>query len=289
MIYLFSVLLLSGLLVSIALFFYSVYEIIWYALKIPLVKKRLIPDIPRRIYIFIRNVIFQGKLFKNLSGGIMHSLFFWGFLAFGFYSIYFLSAGVDTSLRLFGPGIGSDVIFYTVDLFALIVLVDVIYSVLRRWVFKVKRYQGYNGFEAYFILILIAGLMVTYYILGVLRIDGATSGIPGAILTYLPAGMTPVTNAIASVLPRATGPFAYYAYWSTWVMCSIPPAITTSELPVIISIAPMAMAFSEDEHALSRAMAGTEVGSFDRSAGCFPPYIQFSSAWSAQPEMTSPI
>ncbi|MCL5665830.1 MAG: (Fe-S)-binding protein [Candidatus Thermoplasmatota archaeon] len=221
MIYLFSVLLLSGLLVSIALFFYSVYEIIWYALKIPLVKKRLIPDIPRRIYIFIRNVIFQGKLFKNLSGGIMHSLFFWGFLAFGFYSIYFLSAGVDTSLRLFGPGIGSDVIFYTVDLFALIVLVDVIYSVLRRWVFKVKRYQGYNGFEAYFILILIAGLMVTYYILGVLRIDGATSGIPGAILTYLPAGMTPVTNAIASVLPRATGPFAYYAYWSTWAVHSL--------------------------------------------------------------------
>jgi len=39
MIYLFSVLLLSGLLVSIALFFYSVYEIIWYALKIPFVKK----------------------------------------------------------------------------------------------------------------------------------------------------------------------------------------------------------------------------------------------------------
>ncbi len=214
--YLFSIILLVALLISAGLFFLTIYQILWNAIKIPKVKKKMRAEVPRRIYMVIRNVFFQAKLFKDLGGGIMHSLFFWGFIAFGFYSTDFLLAGINPSFQLLGPGIVSNVVFFTVDLFALIVVADVVHSVIRRWVLKVKRYRGYNGFEAYLILIFIAVLMVTYFMLGVLRIDGATANIKGSIMEFLPKYMTPVTAAFAAVLPKASGPFAYYTYWATW-------------------------------------------------------------------------
>lgn len=218
--YLFSLILLIGLLVSAFLFFLIVYQLLWNAIKIPKVKKKIHAEIPRRIYIFIRNVVLQGKLFKDLGGGIMHSLFFWGFVAFAFYSTDFLLAGVNPSFQLLGPGLFSEIIFFTVDLFALIVLVDVFHSVTRRWILKVKRYRGYNGFEAALILVFIGGLMITYFILGVLRIDGATSTYKGSIMEFLSPSNTPVTAALASLFPKASGAFAYYTYWTSWIIHS---------------------------------------------------------------------
>ena len=51
------------------------------------------------------------------------------------------------------------------------------------------------------------------------------------------------------------------------VICSIPPAMVTSDFPVIISMAPMAIAFNEDEHARSRDMDGTLKGNPARKTG----------------------
>lgn len=218
--YLFSIILLAGLVISTVLFFLIIYQILWNATRIPETKKKLKADVPRRIYIVIRNVFLQGKLFKDLGGGIMHSLFFWGFIAFGFYSTDFILAGINPSYQLLGPGLFSNIVFFTVDLFALIVLADVFHSVIRRWVLKVKRYRGYNGFEAALILIFIAVLMVTYFMLGILRLDGATSSIKGSIMEFLAPTTTPITYALASVLPKASGTFAYYTYWVTWAIHS---------------------------------------------------------------------
>lgn len=214
--YIFSVVLLGGLILSAGLFFYSIYEVLWNAIKIPMRSEKMRLDAGRRIFTVIRNVFLQGKLFKDLSGGIMHSLMFWGFLAFAAYSSDFLFSGVNPSFQLLKAGWFESAAFFTVDFFALIVLVDVIYATVRRWVIKVPRYTGYNGFEAGFILILIAALMITYYVLSVLRIDGATAGIPGEIAVGLPATYTPVSYALATILPKATLAGSYYTYWITW-------------------------------------------------------------------------
>jgi hypothetical protein len=160
--YLFSIIVLIFLLISLGLFLFAIYKLLWYMIKIPQKKKEIKPNIGWRIYLGFRNVIFQGKLFKETSGGIMHALMFWGFLAFAFYSSDLLITSLNPSFVFPIHGFAEYAIFFTVDLFAVIVALDVIYAVYRRWIKKIKRYQGFNGFEAAFILALIETLMITY-------------------------------------------------------------------------------------------------------------------------------
>lgn len=217
---LFSELLLVGVVVSVFLFFYSLYQYAWNMIKIPLKKPSLKLILGRRIYAVIKNVLLQRKLFKDLSGGIMHSLLFWGFVAFAAYSTDFIATGIDPSFTFFLSGPLEYIVFFAVDIFAFVVLADVLYAFTRRWIIKVPRYKGYNGIEAGFILILIAALMITYFILGAIRIDGYSRGIPGSIMENVPAFVTPVTAAIASVFP-SPGAWTYGLYWTAWTIHSL--------------------------------------------------------------------
>lgn len=214
--YLFSAVLLAGLIFSIGAFIYSLYEYAWDMFKIPLREKKMKLMFWTRIYLVIKNVFLQRKLFKDLSGGIMHAIMFWGFIAFGFYSLDVILTGIIPSYHYFITGLAANIMFFTVDIFAFVVLLAVVYSVIRRWVIKIPRYRGYNGFEAYFILILIAGLMITYFGLGVLRLDGVTKTIPGSIMGSLAPKVTPITYALYYVLPRVSISTGYYLYWTLW-------------------------------------------------------------------------
>ncbi len=219
--YLFSDLLLTGTLVSLAIFLFTVYKLLWYMVKIPVKGEKLGAKIPYRIFLGFRNVIFQGKLFKETGGGIMHALMFWGFLAFASYSADFFLTGFNPSFHFFISGPLEYVIFFTVDLFALIITADVIYAVIRRWVLKIKRYQGYSGFEAAFILFLVESLMVSYFLLSVLRLDGYTSSIPGAVMENLPASVTPFSLALSKIVPHMTQASAVNVYWALYAFHSL--------------------------------------------------------------------
>ncbi|MHB8360499.1 MAG: heterodisulfide reductase-related iron-sulfur binding cluster [Thermoplasmataceae archaeon] len=215
--YLLSVVILAGILIAVAVFFYKIYEILWNAVKIPLKKPRMKLDIGRRSYTLIRNVFLQAKLFKDPYAGIMHALMFWGFVVFGAYSVDFFYVSIF-SAQLFSVGILTDLIFFTVNIFAFVVIVDVIYAAIRRWGIKVKRYQGYNGFEAYFILILIGLLMTTYFIMSVLNAQGLLSGYIGVLHTGVPTSLQPITYALASIIPKAPASYVYYIFWiSYWI------------------------------------------------------------------------
>ncbi|MGC8645319.1 MAG: (Fe-S)-binding protein [Thermoplasmata archaeon] len=214
--YLSSLLLLAGVLIAAGLFFFTIYKLLWYMVKIPEKSGGLKARIPLRIWLAIRNILFQGKLFKDLGGGIMHALMFWGFLAFASYSIDFFATGMDPSFHFFLSGVLEEAIFFTVDLFALIVAADVIYAVVRRWVIRVKRYQGYSGFEAAFILFLVEALMISYLVLSALRIDGYTHGIPGAIMENLPPAVTPISLAVSKIIPHMSQATALNLYWSLY-------------------------------------------------------------------------
>jgi len=211
--YLFSIIVLIFLLISLGLFLFAIYKLLWYMIKIPQKKKEIKPNIGWRIYLGFRNVIFQGKLFKETSGGILHALMFWGFLAFAFYSSDLLITSLNPSFVFPIHGVAEYAIFFTVDLFAVIVALDVIYAVYRRWIKKIKRYQGFNGFEAAFILALIETLMITYLLLSALRIDGYTKGIPGSIMEGLPPTVTPFSYLVSRLIPHLNGPEASVLYW----------------------------------------------------------------------------
>ncbi|MCL4329413.1 MAG: (Fe-S)-binding protein [Candidatus Thermoplasmatota archaeon] len=216
MLYLFSALLLISILVAVGLFLYSIYENAWNMFRIPVKRLSMPIDVLRRIYLVVRNVFLQGKLLKERGGGVMHFLFFWGFITFAAYSSYFFLKGLDPSIGFFVSGTLEYAIFFTVDIFAAVLLADVVYSVYRRWIRKIPRYQGYNGFEASLILILIAGLMITYYMLAVARLQGISAGIPGSILETLPAWASPISSFLASSLPRIPSSMGPTFYWVTW-------------------------------------------------------------------------
>ncbi|MEM0138684.1 MAG: (Fe-S)-binding protein [Thermoplasmatales archaeon] len=221
--YLSSALLLFGIVISAGLFFWSVFKLLWYMIKIPgkLEAGRVRPKILLRIWLGIRNILLQGKLFKDISGGIMHALMFWGFLAFASYSIDFFATGIDPSFHFFFSGILEDIIFFTVDIFALVVAADVVYAVIRRWVLKIKRYRGYSGFEAAFILFLVEALMISYLFLSALRIEGYTHGLPGAIMENLPPSVTPVSLALSKLIPHISRSLAVNIYWSLYTFHAI--------------------------------------------------------------------
>ena len=214
--YLFSILLLVGILISGGLFLFQVSRLLWNMARVSTKKTAIGKNVLYRVFLGLRNVIFQGKLFKDFGGGIMHALMFWGFLAFAFYSIDVFLTGLNPSSTFFLTGWPEYAIFFTVDVFAIIVVADVVYAVVRRWVVRVKRYHGYNGFEASFILFLIASLMVSYLILSALRIDGYTHGIPGEVMGNLPASVTPISAIVASIIPSISLSSAVDLYWSIW-------------------------------------------------------------------------
>ena len=212
-----SILVLAGILIAVFAFFYKLYEILWDALKIPLKKPRMKLDLGRRIYILIRNVFLQAKLFKDPFAGIMHALMFWGFIVFGAYSVDFFYVTIFGH-QLFSPGILTDIIFFTVNIFAGIVIADVIYAAVRRWGLKIKRYQGFNGFEAAFILVLIGLLMVTYFIMSILDMQGLLSGYTFVVRSGAPHYLEPFSYALASVIPKAPSSYVYYIFWSAfWI------------------------------------------------------------------------
>lgn len=218
MVYLFSMLLIFGIAIAFGSFLFTIYTLLWNAARIPQKRNRMQLILGTRIYRVIRNVFLQGKLFKDKSGGIFHALMFWGFVAFAGYSASFFYTGLFPGNTLLPAGILSNAIFFTVDIFSVIVIADVIYAAIRNWVIKIPRYQGYTGFEASFILVLVTLLMATYLWLSVLRLDGVSKDIPGAVMEGLPAYVTPISSALASFLPKVSGSTAYYMYWSVWTV-----------------------------------------------------------------------
>ncbi len=221
MVYLFSIILIIGIAIALGSFLYTIYTLLWNAIKLPQKKNPMRLILGTRIYRIIRNVFLQGKLFKDKSGGIFHALMFWGFIAFGGYSASFFYAGLFPGHVLIPRGILSNAVFFTVDIFSVVVIADVIYAAVRNWVIKIPRYQGYNGFEAWFILVLVTLLMVTYLCLSVLRLDGVSKNIPGGVMEGLPAYVTPISAALASALPKVSGSTGYYMYWSLWSVHTI--------------------------------------------------------------------
>ncbi len=251
--YVFSIIVLIGLLLSAGFFLYTIYRLLWNAVKIPEKKPGLKLQLGRRIYLVIRNVFLQAKLFKDLGGGIMHALMFWAFIAFASYSSDFFVSAIFPGTNLLS-GTFEQVAFFTVDIFAIIALLDVVYAFIRRWGIKIKRYQGYNGFEAWFILSLVGILMATYYVLSVLRLDGVSANIPGSIGENLAAANTPVSYALASVLPKVSATTGYYIYWTAFTIHAADFIIFLAYIPTSkhlhLFAAPFNVLFAKEDQAI---------------------------------------
>jgi Fe-S oxidoreductase/nitrate reductase gamma subunit len=148
----------------------------------------------------------QKRMFIEPLPGIMHALIFWGFLVFTVRSTSMVIEGLTRGWEL--PFLHTPVgnaYLLTKDLFAVLVLVGVAIAAWRRLVTRPERLE-YSG-DAWVILGLIAGLMVTDLLADGARIAG---GAPGAWQ------WTPVSLMVGSVLSGTSESGLHVTYTAAW-------------------------------------------------------------------------
>ena len=102
----------------------------------------------------------QRKLLSGSCPASMHAFIFWGFLVLFPTIVMAMIAAVDKHAEL--PWLGRQSWFgWLVDLFVVLVLVGVVTAVVIRKVVRPKRFEGSHLGEADFILLMIAGVVVT--------------------------------------------------------------------------------------------------------------------------------
>src|SRR5437762_14342799 len=117
-------------------------------------------DVPKRVEYEATVVLGQRKLLQRTLPGIMHAFIFWGFLVLLTTILEAIGEIVDRSFRI--PLIGeTPAINLIQDLFALLVLVGLAIAVYIRKIQRPDRFKGSHLREADYILLWIAGIIVT--------------------------------------------------------------------------------------------------------------------------------
>ncbi len=145
----------------------------------------------------------QTKILRDPVGGMMHALVFWGFCVLGLGTLEIMIQGLYTPFTwdvmlprfLYLPYVVSQ------EVFAVFVLIPVVYLLYRRLVIKPKRFAEVSGADAVFILSMIAVLMITLLLLFTmeLRTGAPTDGrIISGLLLPLVSGVSPETAHIVA-------------------------------------------------------------------------------------------
>ncbi len=145
----------------------------------------------------------QSKILRDPVGGMMHALVFWGFCVLGLGTLEIMIQGLYTPFTwdvilprfLYLPYVVSQ------EVFAVFVLIPVVYLLYRRLVIKPKRFAEVSGADAVFILSMIATLMLTLMLLFVmeLRTGAPTDGrIISGLLLPLFRGVSPETAHVVA-------------------------------------------------------------------------------------------
>jgi Fe-S oxidoreductase len=145
-------------------------------------------DLPRRLEDEAVVVIGQRKLLQRTVPGLMHALIFWGFLVL-------LTTIVEAVGEVFSRGFAIPWIGRTAwlglvqDVFAALVLVGLAMAVWIRKVQRPERFKGSHLEEADFILAMILGIILTFFLLNGAKIALGQN--------ESPAAWTPVSNLVS--------------------------------------------------------------------------------------------
>ncbi|MBT9284074.1 MULTISPECIES: heterodisulfide reductase-related iron-sulfur binding cluster [Bacillus] len=150
------------------------------------------------------NVFGQKKLLKDKKSGIIHVLFFYGFILVQFGAIDFILKGLlpDRHLPL-GPLYPAFNFFQEIVTF--LILIAVVWAFYRRYIEKLVRLK--RGFKAGLVLLFIGGLMVTVLLgnaMNLLWHDHSLSW------------TEPIASSIAFVLGGLSAPAAAAVFYVSW-------------------------------------------------------------------------
>ncbi|MED4624584.1 (Fe-S)-binding protein [Bacillus velezensis] len=150
------------------------------------------------------NVFGQKKLLKDKKSGIIHVLFFYGFILVQFGAIDFILKGLLPDRHLpFGPLYPAFTFFQEIVTF--LILIAVVWAFYRRYIEKLVRLK--RGFKAGLVLLFIGGLMVTVLL--------------GNAMTLLwhdhsLSWTEPIASSIAFVLGGLSAPAAAAVFYVSW-------------------------------------------------------------------------
>ncbi len=196
-------------LASFGFFTYSCLKLIKY-LKVAKKKDDRFDKIGERLKRVWIIAFAQSKLLRDPVAGILHFLIFWGFVVFiiavleaiiqGFYSPF--------NLEFLGPVYSLITIVH--EIFAVLVITSVLYSLYRRFVIKVERLQvdKSGNLDAAFILLMIMFVCITMF-------GQNASGIALNNFLLNEHELRPISASISKVLFDDTGQteFFYEFFW----------------------------------------------------------------------------
>lgn len=140
-------------------------------------------------------VLGQRKLLQRPLRGSMHFVFFWGFLILQTVSLQVIGEGIlghDFRLPLIG---GTPVLGLLQELTSALVLVAIGVALYNRYLRGNPHIKAHSDFDALFILIGIAGLMITFFL---------TNGWLLSLGQQLPRQVMPISGATADWLSGLT-------------------------------------------------------------------------------------
>lgn len=126
--------------------------------------------IPERIWLVVKFVGAQYRLFKETGPGLMHFFIFWGFMTLGICTVSHYANGISPGAHMFNlfgliePNIIEHAYNWFKDIIEIFVLIAILYALWRRFVTKPDRIT--RSWEAVMILLFIGTLMVTDWFVG---------------------------------------------------------------------------------------------------------------------------
>lgn len=164
-------------------------------------------NIPQRIGQMLGVAIFQSKILRFKSAGLVHVGIFWGFLVLMFSAGEAIIQGFyhDFSLAFLGPVYWA--ITLLTDIFCVIIIVSIIISLIRRYVVRVPRLQGDAEELKDALIVLLAIFTIVTSLL--LEISAATH------LHSEDWAFHPVGNFIGAMIPPSSASLIYEIGW--WI------------------------------------------------------------------------
>ena len=161
-------------------------------------------NIRERLHKIWVHVFGQKKLLKDKKSGIMHVLFFYGFILVQFGAIDFITKGIKPGAHLpLGPLYPAFTFFQ--EIVTLLILAAVIMAFYRRYIEKLVRLK--RNFKAGLVLIFIGGLMLSV-LLG--------NGMSMVWHQHEPVWSEPVASMIAAIFSGIGEPAAVVIFYIAW-------------------------------------------------------------------------
>ncbi|WP_432363627.1 (Fe-S)-binding protein [Sporosarcina sp. UB5] len=168
-------------------------------------KEEFDSNVSRRLKEVWVNVFGQKKLFKDKKSGIIHFMFFYGFLLVQLGAIDLIWKGLKPGSHLpFGPIYGGFTFFQ--ELVVFMILVAVVWAFHRRYVEKLVRLK--RGWQSGLVLIFIGSLM-----LSTLISNGANMIWRGHETTWTEPMASAIATAFSFMSPTAAAVVFFVAWW----------------------------------------------------------------------------